>query len=765
MRNNGTSYREKGRAVFLAVIMVLSVVAMSAAFAGSATADDDDLTETFDELGDGDYWAGQTLTITDLDDAAPGGEADAVYLVEGTPGNPGEVVETFRGADTITLDSDLTSDLDGPYHIEVEGDGDSEKSSALWWETQEVDFEFDPAAVTAGEDAESTLTFAEDNRGDDVTLNISSDDVDAEEMEDIFGDYPVDEDGVVTIEDASQGDDFAATLSDLDVGEYEFTIDVTDTTAYDTATVEVTEPVDGEISLVDDAEQNVGDVLSADFALENASEIDEVYVTIESDYTAEVAINVEDVDEDQDVTLFWNTYAAGADEDAFWAEAEDEDVSVSINDAEDTDLGDNVLPTDIYTVNVYDGDDRDNRVDIGSFTVTDRDLGDIGSSIAPVDDSSMLTEGNVVAKGDYLFMEVEVSGVYGQAYDGDGNFDETNFDHINVTVESQFDPTFDDPDRDASELGDIHGLEVDEENNTVSIPINTEYDDWENPETADYPFDFEVLVSEEYALADEDETSETTFEIVDGVAELDPFVEEPYQVTPDDEAVIEGTTTYAPGTEIELEITKSGVFSDVETVEVVEEDGEFVWQHQADYSDRTAGEEFEIQSDEFESDAHGDTVAAVFDEVPERDTATDADAYEAILDELVDMFDDVDEYDEIVDGVSDKIEALETERDALKGDLEDANATIADLEDEIAGLEGDLADADSEIGQLESDLQNANTEIDELEDEIADLEDELESNGDDNGDDDDDDGQPGFGVAVALVALIGAAMLATRRRS
>jgi len=37
-RNDTTSYREKGRAAFLAALMILSVVAVPAAFAGGAAA-------------------------------------------------------------------------------------------------------------------------------------------------------------------------------------------------------------------------------------------------------------------------------------------------------------------------------------------------------------------------------------------------------------------------------------------------------------------------------------------------------------------------------------------------------------------------------------------------------------------------------------------------------------------------------------------------------------------------------------------------------
>src|SRR6056297_3570226 len=64
---NETSYREKGRAVFLTAMMVLSVVAMSAAFVGGAAAAENNRYEDGIVVEDGDtiYQGEDDLTFAD----------------------------------------------------------------------------------------------------------------------------------------------------------------------------------------------------------------------------------------------------------------------------------------------------------------------------------------------------------------------------------------------------------------------------------------------------------------------------------------------------------------------------------------------------------------------------------------------------------------------------------------------------------------------------------------------------------------------------
>ena len=734
--------------MFLAAIMVISVVAMSAAFAGAAAAEENDDEEIeWDEISDTDFWTGQTVTITGLDDAAGGEDIDAINLVEGTASNPGDTIHQQPGADEVTYGPDITEDLDGPYHIELEHEGESTTSSTMWWFEQEVTFEFDPAAVNEG--GTTDLVFEEDNREDVVNLTISSDEIDFDTLMDVFhehDDYD-DEGEYLVFADQELGDRMEADVDGLDLGEYNVSVDVADSTASDEASFHVVEPVDADITVVD-AEQELGDVLVGTFELHEASQINEVNLIIEDEYSAHVDIDVEDVTEDQEIHLYWNTYEAGIgpsdDHPAFWATDEDGD-ALDVDVTAETNIGDNTLPDTLYIVSAYLNDeDRLNLVDQGNYNINERHTGEISNWIAPADTESdavldYVTAHDEVAQGDLLVQEIDVSGIFGQAYDGTELVveDIVDGDTFTLDYESQYDPTFDDQDTfDHEEVTFV----ADEMNNSLYAVVDTgaveNITDPMNEQTHDNPWDTTFTVNGPYLnlATDEDtESAEASFDVVDPVFELDPFYGEPYYMTPDENAEVRGSSTLAPGTEASLTINKAGVFNHPVDVEIVEDDGKFVWKHEADYSDRSVGEQFTLSSDLFEHASHGDNVLGEFAEQAEWDMVDD-DA--VLLQEIRDLL-GVDDNDEIAGAIQD----LMDERDDLQAQLDDANAEIDDLNNQIADL---------------------NDEIDDLQQQLDDA--MADDNGDDNGDDDDDDGTPGFGVAVALVALLSAAMLALRRR-
>ena len=728
-----------GRAVFLAAIMVISVVAMSAAFAGAAAAQDqENLDPSDDNL---EIWHGQVVTF-DLSDEGDF-ESTTISLEKGIPGNS-ETVK-FVDVDSAGITDPIdTAELEaGEPHFFQSGD---DATSTFRVHEQEVEFEFDPGQVIEGQD-DTDLMFEDDNRGDAVDLLISSDDLDLDDLQDVFADYDDydEDDGYVVIEGVSEGEAVGATTSDLDLGTYNVTVDIADTTASDDATFEVVEEVDGMVSMMD-AEQEVGDVLVGTFELHEADSIDRIYLSISDEYYADLNIDVSEVEEDGEVMLYWNTYKAGSgvqaaangDHPAFWAEAADEDVgALDVTVEDERNIGDAILPTTLYEVNVYSDDpDRLNRDDVGSYVISDRHTGDMANHIAPAgtdldDILGAVTLHDDVADGDLLVQEIEVSGIFGQAYDGHELDSDALVDgeQILLNYTSQYDPTFDPTDEFDHEMVEFL---ADEENNTLYAVLDTSEIDTMNEESLENPWDTEFTVVEGYMNADDDEVAETSFSVVEPVFELDPFYGEPYYMTPDENAEIRGSTTLAPGTEADLTIRKPGVFNHPNEVEVVEDDGDFVWSHQADYSDRAVGDEFTIISDDFMSTAHGEEVAGEFAEEAEWD-AVDEEA--VLLQEIRDLL-GVEDDDEIKGA----IEALMDERDDLEAQLDDANAEIDDLNNQIADLNDEIDDLNNQIDELEAD-----------------------DNGDDNGDDD-DDGTPGFGVAVALVALLSAAMLALRRR-
>ena len=97
-RNNDNSYRTKGRAVFLAAIMVLSVIAVPLAFSGAAAANQPSTAEEdFDiqPTNDGErLYKGQVATF-DADDTSFAGDGQIDLYTTSRDDNNKRILDTF----------------------------------------------------------------------------------------------------------------------------------------------------------------------------------------------------------------------------------------------------------------------------------------------------------------------------------------------------------------------------------------------------------------------------------------------------------------------------------------------------------------------------------------------------------------------------------------------------------------------------------------------------------------------------------------------
>ncbi len=153
MTHNKNSYREKGRALFLAAMMVLSVVAMSAAFAGAAAAANE---ETEVEQGPVAYGPHDSLSSGDEQSIEAVFEDDVSGLSSGD-----EITVKDRHGEELTWNVDtatnvliLTNDtaddvLIGDGTLEIEWDDTTEEYDIEGTSTAAVD-----PAYEAGSDSE-----------------------------------------------------------------------------------------------------------------------------------------------------------------------------------------------------------------------------------------------------------------------------------------------------------------------------------------------------------------------------------------------------------------------------------------------------------------------------------------------------------------------------------------------------------------------------------------------------------------------------------
>ena len=98
---------------------------------------------------------------------------------------------------------------------------------------------------------------------------------------------------------------------------------------------------------------------------------------------------------------------------------------------------------------------------------------------------------------------------------------------------------------------------------------------------------------------------------------------------------------------------------------------------------------------------------------------------------------------------------LKTELEAVESELESTESELEEVRSELEETEEALAETEEELEATESELEQKETEISELETQL-DESDSEEDNADSDG--------PGFTVVAAVVAVIGGALLAVRRR-
>ncbi|MCL9813468.1 BGTF surface domain-containing protein [Natranaeroarchaeum aerophilus] len=813
--------------------------AVSAETAGEVIDDDlatvreagGDISVAFGQLGQTDIWQGQTVEVFDVRQDNDG--SGPVQLREGLTGDDdSERIDTLRASDgVVTFDTD---DLSGYYYLQEGTQTADENQDQFFVDEQEIDFEFEDDAVPFdGDDAEDTqvdLVIEEDNRGDLVDVVVSGEldeeALDEDTLEDIVNNYSeTDDDETVIIEDFdAAGETFD--FDDQDVGDYDFTLEVDDTTASDSAEIEVTEPVDADVRFTaGDFTSELGDNAEFSFVAENYDQ-DNVFVTVgdaeEVNWENVLEISgLNDIDEDDEVTVGYNT-ASDPDDEGSWYIVGDnsDDVDVAIADdleAAGGTIDEAPLAATDYELSIGDdwsvleddddnviGAEVDNEFDTSFLTLTDRTpIGeDLTTWTAPSDNDAddlfdaaeddelldILSQTDTVAEEDKIVTSLEATGTtsflpdteYLDSTDIEGG--DLNFDSdINLEVEAQDERPNVDAQTWSFDDGELNVYTLSNDGEQAIILLESDNGDFET----DAGYDVTFTIGEDNPfIEDEDaeETAEGEFDYDERDIEWDESASEVPTVA---NADVMGTTNVAPGTEVDTRARAPGVFVDRTTVEV-EDDGTFTATY--DFSEESSGTEFTLRAtdandgdnqheldstlvdpdeDDFELsvDFGQDTYEVDQGDSVDIDVSAVAGA-DGLDDDEVTLFlndDEVDSATVTADaGNSDDVTfTLDTnEEDFPEGD-HDLEVTLLDASDEATltivvedDENGDEQNGDEQNGDEQNgDEQNGDEQNGD------------EQNGDDDGEPEDDDDQPGFGLLVALVSLLGAALLARRRNN
>ncbi|EJN60435.1 BGTF surface domain-containing protein [Halogranum rubrum] len=361
----------KFRSIVLAALLVTSVFAGSIAFAGTAAAANADDGDATLQSGQS-YYVGQELFYD-----APADSDVEVYEYEDETRGGLELDEQADADGGVVLD---TAGLEtGDYALVIDGNQVATFSLA----EQAFSVDADPDTVSdSGSDTTTEIDIQSRNRGGDFQVNVSADGLDSEDLEEIFGeavDSTDTEDDIVTVT-VNKQDDLTADFDGIKDGDYELNFSVTDTDAEASTTVTVEDAGD---STADFADSSVaiekGDTGEIQVELQNA---DSAYVQIGvlEDDGYQVVAEVVDGDDDGMVNVSLDTYSPDGPENGISLAEDEDDSDDEVNFVSGEYEGTSALDTGSYDffAAVEESDlelNENNPDDIGTLSIVERNTG------------------------------------------------------------------------------------------------------------------------------------------------------------------------------------------------------------------------------------------------------------------------------------------------------------------------------------------------------------------------------------------------------
>jgi len=693
---------------------------------------------------DTDRTVGSSIQVREVTARDGGSPSSSTLARSVTVGSGGIIVidtDRLRGEGDYILRDNAGNWLDSSGDW-VTGISNAQDAEVL---EQDLSVEFDEDEVDNTETVDLNVESLRSSFVLEITGELDGSTLDYETLEEIFGGNDgfevVDEDDDIVAVDAADDDSFEADFDDQDGGEYEFAFDVADTTASDSDSITVNDVGDAELT-VEDVEQQTGDIAAitvgqtaADSGTLVIGDIDDV------GYQANVSIDFGDRDE---VTVYFNTYAAGNESlgDVVWLDDDDLDDDAEITDFSQTLDIDGILDTGDYELTVSPSADPaetlENPDDVASLFIEERSTDDLNIWTASDDavedildedddeqvaavleaiENDLVTPTDAVAHDDFAVHQLEASGLKGLFKWAEA---ETGEDALgDQFIELATNSTFENEDGDSA-------IQLRVRETRDSVGPNAQRGVVDLAETG-------VVIlhddeNEQYFILMD--TSEIVLENGDSL-ESDDDYEFDVKFELRDERLLDVDTE-----EDDLE----DAYERLDTAfEVVERAGSF------DLSDDDL---IEVEASD-DAEITGETNIAPGSEVSIRVRGQgDARFSKSVSDIVVDT-------DGTFAGVFDFSDR--NVDDEFRATLRDAGIDDRPQEDGIV--------VESVAEEPADDADDADDDADDVVDDTDDAVDDTEDATDDTADDTTDDETPGFGALVALIALLGAALLAARRQN
>ena len=265
--------------------------------------------------------------------------------------------------DNWQFESDVNTQNDGSFTLDTSGLATGQyrvqnsSGNNVTFEIVEQSFSASFQSDSAGNAGDEETTHADfeldSNRGDydyQISGELDGEALTADEVADIFDGVSGtqvdtdddDENESIELTDGSTDVTLEANFSDADAGDYSFTASVTDTTAESSDSITVDDIGAGEANLVTGSpEVAQGGVVNITVGLSEAASTGSLVIGDETDSGYQANITFTDENDDGEVTVRFNTYLAGStgadDSDIVWAAGDDDSVTLQ-NQSDLTDI-------------------------------------------------------------------------------------------------------------------------------------------------------------------------------------------------------------------------------------------------------------------------------------------------------------------------------------------------------------------------------------------------------------------------------------------
>ena len=511
------------------------------------------------------------------------------------PTSPSEVYvldtdDRSTGTYNITQTAPANSDVESELVLSDLGLEFTDVSSNDIFDNEDVDIEVETSTV-----------------GRDITVELLNSDGDVVEDSNEVNSR-ISNQGVANVDNVFD----QAGLATPDAGNY--TIRVTDDNSgvtIESDTIVVSEAPDADVGFTqNEFSDQRGDVLEFTVTLEQTSEAEVQFGSDSDGYN--VTFDVADNDGDGEVTVEFNTYnsTTGTASDAFSVVTDDEGDDDAISNVQERDGVSDIVAATTYDIRVESANAEDPA--LAAAVIEPRAQGTLNTWIAPaggapadlegVNDAigSSITENSEVASGDLIVLQLaDVEGIEGlldaQAEGSDvSSFTNatkgTDTGNISLSLTQQdVDPNDNPSTFDVTHNDNVTGVISDTTNDTYYVILDSSKSEIADGES-EVVFGIETDTNRGLVDADEDEEINNTVDKVDPSLEITKS-----NVTATDDATVEGETNFAPGTEFRVRLQTTGNPSErfiESSIVTVQPDGTFTGTYAL--ADAAPGDEYDI---------------------------------------------------------------------------------------------------------------------------------------------------------------------------